>query len=49
MGIKLARRSSSSSAFEEFFCTQAVGAVFDPFAICWKKYVKMLKAPLHLS
>jgi hypothetical protein len=49
MGIEFPRRSSSSSAFEEFFCTQAAGAAFDPFAICWKKYVKMLKAPLHPS
>jgi hypothetical protein len=35
--------------FEEFFCTQVVKAAFDPFAICWKKYVKMLEAPWHMS
>jgi hypothetical protein len=33
MGFELAKRSSNSSALEEFFCTQAIGAMFDPFAI----------------
>jgi len=51
MGIELARkRNNNNNAFEEFFfCTQVIGAAFNPFAICWKKYMKMLKAPLHLS
>jgi len=49
MGIELAKRSNNSNALKELFCTRAVGATFDPFVIYWKKYVKMLKAPLHLS
>jgi hypothetical protein len=49
MGIELARRSNNSSAFEKFLCTQVVEAMFNPFAICKNKCMKMLKAPLHLS
>jgi hypothetical protein len=51
MGIELARRSNNNnSALEEFFFyTQVFEAAFDPFATCWKKYVKAFEAPLHLS
>jgi hypothetical protein len=39
------KRSNNNSAFEEFFYTEAVGVAFNPFAIYWKKYMKMFKAP----
>jgi hypothetical protein len=45
MGIELARRSNSSALKEFFFCTQVAKVMFDPFAICWKKYMKIFKAP----